>query len=128
MLKILPIETKEEQARIMALCSIEYKVAALAYAAYDEEVLVGASQFLLKGATCILTDIRNADGVVDEEALFIMGRGLLNFVDLCGIHDAYLAEPERIDPVLRGKIGFFENEKGEYYMNLRGFFTKHHHD
>lgn len=126
MLKILPIETKDEQARIMALCSIPYNIEALAYAAYDEDVLVGGAQFLLKGATCHLTDIRNADGVEDAEALFIMGRGLLNFVDLCGIHDAYLPDPDKVEPTLRAKIGFFPNEEGVYYMNLRGFFTKHH--
>ena len=126
MLKILPIETKEEQARIMALCSIDYNTNALAYAAYDDGKLVGGAQFLLKGAICQLTDIRNADGVDDAEALFIMGRGLLNFVDLCGIHDAYLPYPERIDAALRERIGFFADEKGVYYMNLRGFFNKHH--
>lgn len=127
MLKILPIETKEEQKRITSLCSIPYQVEALAYAAYDEGVLVGAAQFLLKDAVCRLTDIRNADGVEDAEALFIMGRGLLNFVDLCGIHDAYAPYPERTDAALLAKIGFFPNEKGELYMNLRGFFTGHHH-
>lgn len=126
MLKILPIETKEEQARIMALCSIPYNVNALAYAAYDEEILVGGAQFLLKGATCHVTDIANACGVDDEEALFIMGRGLLNFVDLCGIHDAYLDYPEKVSESLRARIGFFANDEGVYYMNLRGFFTSKH--
>ena len=126
MLKILPIETKEEQARIMALCSIPYNVNALAYAAYDDSVLVGGAQFLLKGATCHVTDIANADGVDDEEALFIMGRGLLNFVDLCGIHDAYLDSPEKVSEALRARIGFFANDEGVYYMNLRGFFTNKH--
>ena len=126
MLKILPIETKDEQARIMGLCSIPYNVNALAYAAYDEGVLVGGAQFLLKGSTCQLTDIRNADGVDDAEALFIMGRGLLNFVDLCGIHDAYVPNPEKIDDALLARIGFFANDEGVYYMNLRGFFTGKH--
>ena len=126
MLKILPIETKDEQARIMALCSIPYNVNALAYAAYDDEVLVGGAQFLLKGATCHVTDIANADGVDDEEALFIMGRGLLNFVDLCGIHDAYLDNPEKVSEALRVRIGFFANDEGVFYMNLRGFFTNKH--
>ena len=126
MLKILPIETKDEQARIMALCSISYNLNALAYAAYDEGVLVGGAQFLLKGATCHITDIANADGVDDEEALFIMGRGLLNFVDLCGIHDAYLDFPEKVSEALRARIGFFASDEGVYYMNLRGFFTNKH--
>lgn len=127
MLEILPIQTKDEQARLMALCSIPFDKNALAYAAYDNGVLVGGAQFLLKGTNCYLTDIRNADGVEDAEALFIMGRGLLNFVDLCGIHDAYVPVPDKIDDKLLGRIGFFPNEAGDYYMNLRGFFDGKHH-
>ena len=128
MLSILPIETKEEQERIMALCGIPYRKACLAYAAYDEETLVGGAQFYFQNRCCYLTDIKNPDGVKDEEALFIMGRGLLNFVDRCGIHDAYLAEPDRVGEALRLRIGFFPDGEGRFYMNLRGFFEgKHDH-
>lgn len=127
MLEILPIQTKEEQERLMALCSIPYDPEALAYAAYDNGVLVGGAQFRLKGRCCYVTDIRNADGVDDAEALFIMGRGLLNFVDLCGIHDAFVADPDKIDAALLARIGFFPNEAGDYTMNLRGFFDGKHH-
>lgn len=126
MLSILPIETKEEQARIMSLCSIPYRAACMAYAAYDDGRLVGGAQFYLKNRCCFLTDLCNADGVSDEEALFIMGRGLLNFADRCGLHDAYLVAPEKIDERLRTKIGFFPDDEGKYYMNLRGFFDGKH--
>ena len=127
MLKILPIQTKDEQEKLMTLCSIPFRPEALAYAAYVEDTLVGGAQFTLSGGICRLLDIRSPEGVDDDEALFIMGRGLLNFVDLCGIHDAYAINEGNMDKKLLARIGFWKNDKGEEYMNLRGFFTEHKH-
>ena len=127
MLKIVPIQEKDEQKRLMEACSIPYREFCLAYAAYEEGTLVGGAQFYFEGGACHLTDIRCPEGINDDEALFIMGRGLLNFVDLCGIHDAYADEPERLDRRLIARIGFWKNDEGLEYMNLRGFFTDHKH-
>lgn len=127
MLRIIPIQTKAEQERLMSLCSIPYRAECLAYAAYDEGVLIGGVQFYFEKAACHITDIRCVEGISDDEALFIMGRGLLNFVDMNGIHDAYIDEPERFDARLIARIGFWKNEAGLHYMNLRGFFTDHKH-
>ncbi|MBQ7364255.1 MAG: hypothetical protein IJW46_01510 [Clostridia bacterium] len=127
MLRIIPIQTKDEQETLMRACSIPFRYDAMAYAAYEGDTLVGGAQFYLKGTACYLVDIRSPEGVEDEEALFIMGRGLLNFVDLCGIHDAYAINEGNMDKKLIAKIGFWKNEKGEEYMNLRGFFTSHKH-
>lgn len=127
MLRIIPIQNKEEQKLLMAACSIPYRAECLAYAAYDENTLVGGVQIYFHNAACYITDIRSPEGISDDEALFIMGRGVLNFVDLAGIHDAFLDDPTRIDKKLAARIGFWKNENGEDYMNLRGFFTDHKH-
>lgn len=126
MLKILPIQTKEEQKKLCDLCSVTYRPECLAYSAYDDENFVGIAQFKFSDKKVFLTDIKNADGVEDEEALFIMGRGLLNYTDLVGIHDAFLESYEKISPSLAMRIGFFPDENGMYYMNLRGFFDAKH--
>jgi len=127
MLRIIPIQAKEEQKRLMEACGIPYRPECLAYAAYEEGTLIGGAQFYFENAACHITDIRCKEGVDDDEALFIMGRGLLNFVDMCGIHDAYIDEPERHNKRLTARIGFWKNEEGLEYMNLRGFFTDHKH-
>lgn len=127
MLKILPIQTKEEQKEIMAQCSIPFRAYCFAYAAYDDGILIGGVQFYFENAACHIVDIRTKEGVDDEEALFIMGRGVLNIVDMCGIHDAYVEDPERLDKKLIARIGFWKNDEGKEYMNLRGFFTGHKH-
>jgi hypothetical protein len=62
----------------------------------------------------------------DFEALFVMGRGTLNFIDLCGVHYAYYKGTNIDEPLLRA-IGFKKEENGEYGINLEGFFTDHHH-
>lgn len=126
MLKILPIQTVQEQERLCRLCSVEYSRACLAYSAYDDDVFVGIAQFRFADRKLFICDIRNADGIEDEEALFIMGRGLLNYADLVGIHDAYLEFPERVSHSLAMRIGFFSDKNGLYYMNLRGFFDAKH--
>ncbi|MBR2986493.1 MAG: hypothetical protein IKC63_00585 [Clostridia bacterium] len=127
MLRIIPIQEKEEQKRLMTLCSIPYRPETMAYAAFDDGVLVGGAQFYFKNACCYVTDIASPEGIDDDEALFIMGRGMLNLVDLWGIHDAYFEDPSRASKQLLARIGFWKNEKGEEYMNLRGFFTDHKH-
>ncbi len=140
MLRIHAIQTKEVQKEICEKCSVEFIPDALAYAAYDTpEIpddptssdtlpgeLLGVAQFSFKKGGAHLYDLRSPEGVDDFEALFIMGRSLLNFVDLCGTHDAYLPYPERLSTRLITAIGFKKQEDGTYYMNLRGFFTKHH--
>ena len=140
MLRIHAIQTKDMQKQVCELCSVEFIPDALAYAAYDTPeipddpttsdeapgTLLGVAQFSFKKDGAYIYDLRSPEGIDDFEAMFIMGRSLLNFVDLCGTHDAYLAFPERIEPRLVTAIGFKKLENGKYYMDLRGFFTKHH--
>lgn len=127
MLEILAVQTKEEQKRLCEICNIEFRLTALSYAAYVDDELVGVSQFGIKGKDGYIFDLVSAPEKDDEDALFIMGRGLLNFLDLSGIHDAYIAPSATMPRKLSARIGFFPDDEGRLYMNLRGFFTDHHH-
>lgn len=128
MLRILPLESKQEQQRICGLCGIPYDAESLAYGAWEGELLVGGAQFrLAAGGVCELRDLSCARGVEDDEALFIMGRGLLNFVDRVGYHDAVAVFPQRISTAVLHRIGFFADESGKFVMNLRGRFDGSHH-
>lgn len=142
MLRIHAIQTKEIQKELCEKCSVEFIPDALAYAAFEtDEIpddpttsdtipgkLLGIAQFSFKKDGVYVYDLRSPEGVDDFEALFIMGRSMLNFVDLCGTHDAYLPYPEKISPRLISAVGFKKQDDGTYYMDLRGFFTKHHGD
>lgn len=127
MLKVLPIESKDEQAEICARCSTEYKPDALAYAATVDGVLAGVSQFKVTSDGGIVYDISPADDFDNFEAMFVMGRGTLNFIDLCGVHNATYVGEVKDAPLLRA-IGFREDENGKWTINLEGFFTDHCHN
>ena len=125
MIKVLPIQTKEEQQRVCALCGVEFNADMLAYAASVDDRLAGVCQFKLTDKGGIVTDIAATLDHCDNEALFVMGRGALNFIDLCGVHFAVFTG--KCDELLLRKIGFRQGDDGVWSVNLEGFFTDHCH-
>ena len=130
MLKVLPIQTKAEQEEICKKCNVNFKPDALAYGATVNDVLMGVSQFKLTDKGGMVYDIAPADGTFDFEALFVLGRGTLNFIDLCGVHSAYFVgeTPDEQSERLIKAVGFKKTDDGSYFVNLEGFFTDHCHD
>ena len=132
MLKVLPIQSKAEQESICKRCGVVYKPELLAYSADYDGTLAGVCQFKLTAEGGILYDIAAASDYEGDtfEPLFVMGRGTLNFIDLCGVHRAFFdGECSENDEGLIRAIGFTKNENGRYEVNLEGFFTdpcKHH--
>lgn len=131
MLKVLPIQSKQEQERLCRLCHISYRPDLLAYAATVDEITVGICQFKLTDRGGFLYDLAKLPNTHSEssecsdfEAMFVMGRGTLNFIDLCGVHRAYYCGNDPDDALLRA-IGFRLNKSGMYEINLEGFFTDH---
>ena len=124
MLKVLPIQTKEEQKIICTLCGVDYNADLLAYAAYDDDKLMGVCQFRLTANGGEIYDLAHAKDTQSFEALFIMGRGTLNFIDLCGVHYARFCG-EASNEALLSAIGFKKQSDGSFDINLEGFFTDH---
>jgi len=125
MLKVLPIQSKTEQEEICKKCNVKFDPDLLAYVATVDDKLAGICQFRLTDNGGMLYDIAPAEGTNDFEALFVMGRGTLNFIDLCGVHKAFFVG-EADDTLLRA-IGFAKNADEKYEINLEGFFTDHCH-
>ena len=125
MLKVLPIQSKEDQAEICRKCGVEYKADLLAYSATVDDILAGVCQFKLSAEGGIIYDIAAATDYTENifEPLFVMGRGTLNFIDLCGIHRAFF-DGECHDEGLIRAIGFKKNEDGRYEVDLVGFFDE----
>lgn len=119
MLEIKPIQDKTAQKALCELCGVSYKPTALAYSAYDGGSPVGVCQFRIADDIGHFYDLKNVVGVDDREALIIMGRAALNFVDLCGVHEAFF---EGEDDTAARYIGFYERD-GKLYVNLTGMFT-----
>ena len=129
MLKVLPIQSKDEQEKICSQCNVKYDPDLLAYVATVDGKLTGVSQFRLTDKGGIVYDISPADGTFDFESLFVLGRGTLNFIDLCGVHKAYFvgSVPDEQTERLIKAIGFSKTESG-FFVDLNGFFTDHCHD
>ena len=129
MLKVLPIQSKINQEEICLRCGVEYDPDLLAYSATVDDELAGVCQFKLTDKGGLVYDLAPVKDSFDFEAMFVLGRGTLNFIDLCGVHYAiYRGEvkDEQTERLVKA-VGFKLTERGTYEVNLEGFFTDHCH-
>ena len=126
MFKISPINDINIQAEYAALCSTSVKNGYFAYAMIDVETneLMGFSQFEIDGACGYISDISPRDGLSDFEAMFILGRATMNFIDMCGAHECK-ADKCAADERLLKSIGFKVTDSGDWYANMTGMFDGH---
>ncbi len=123
MLKVLPIQSKLKQEEICLKCGITYNPDLLAYSATVDDELAGVCQFRVTGEGGIIYDLAQVPGGNDFEAMFVLGRGTLNFIDLCGVHKAFF-DGKTDDEGLIKAIGFSKNEEGRFEVDLEGFFDE----
>ena len=71
-----------------------------------------------------ISDLKPRLGSSDFEAMFILGRSTMNFIDLCGKHTCYAAEYAAEERLLKA-IGFSKDENGRYFVDMTGFFDGH---
>ena len=124
MLTVLPIQSKLEQEATCARCGVPFRSECMAYAAEVDQKLVGICQFYLDSEGGHITDFSacsSENEAPDNEALFIMARGCLNFIDLCGIHRAFF-EADFANTDLIHAIGFRKSSAGRWEVDLEGFF------
>jgi hypothetical protein len=129
MLKVLPIQSKISQEEICLRCGVKYDPDLLAYSATVDDQLAGVCQFKLSDKGGLIYDLAPVKDSFDFEAMFVLGRGTLNFIDLCGVHYAiYRGEvkDEQTERLVKA-VGFKLTERGTYEVNLEGFFTDHCH-
>lgn len=127
MLKVLPVESKEKQKDICERCGVSFNADTLAYAATVDDRLAGICQFKVTAEGGLIYDLAPALDFDNFEAMFVMGRGALNFIDLCGVHNATFVGEVKDSSLLRA-VGFKESEDGLFKINLEGFFTDHCHN
>lgn len=121
MFKITPIQEKALQEKIATLCGAEYRPDAFAYQMFDIDSgkIMGMSQFEI-GEHGYIYDIKEAPSCDDFEAMFIMARQTMNFIDLCGNHTCYASKDAGNERLLRA-IGFKEVD-GQMYCDMTGMF------
>ena len=128
MITVTPIQDKALQAELCARCGIPFDVDMLAYQALGEDNdFAGICQFRMDAEGGHIHHLAAPLNTPPTDALFVMGRAALNFMDLCGVKTAFF-KGNANDALLR-RIGFELDEKGRYTVSLEGFFThpcQHH--
>lgn len=119
MLIIKPIQDKELQSQLCIRCRVEYDPDLLAYGAWVDGEFVGICQFKM-GEAARIVDLAKAVGTDDTEAMFIMGRQTMNFIDLHGVHYAYF-EGDCDEKFIKW-LGFTRDENGRWGADLAAFF------
>ena len=123
MFKISPVQNSAEAKEYITLVGGEYLPQAFVYVMKDaaSDVVMGASQFEISADGGIIYDLKPApDYSNDFEALFILGRQTMNFIDICGIHTCRAAKKSAEEKLLLS-IGFKKNGE-EYFCDMTGFF------
>ena len=88
MFKISPIQDKELQKKYADECGAQFCPELFAYSMINQESgeLMGMSQFDVSGESGYIKTLKPKIGYSDFEAMFILGRATMNFIDLCGNH------------------------------------------
>lgn len=113
------------------LCGTEYDADRLYYAIYENDgsvlpeekeipTVLGVCGFGIKGQTAVIYDIMPKINTYDLEAMYILGKAVLNFVDLCGIKKAEFAAG---DLKLAKHLEFTESD-GKLSLSLEDYFTE----
>ena len=126
MFKITPINDRDYQKKCAEACNTEYIPDFFAYVMLDNETneFMGFSQFEINENGGYITDLREPAGRNDYEAMFILGRATMNFIDLCGSHTCY-AKPDAGEEKLLHAIGFKTQNDGLLFCDMSGMFDGH---
>lgn len=121
MFKITPIQDKARQKEICTSFGVEFRPEAFAYIMFDIDSgePMGMSQFEI-GESGYIYDIKEAPTHNDFEAMFILARQTMNFIDLCGAHTCCAYKTTAPEKLLKS-IGFKEKD-GEYFCDMTGMF------
>lgn len=115
MLEILPVKDKILQESICFQCGVKFDASLFAYAAYSDGKPIGVSQFAINDGAGVLVDLMS--NINDPHLLFLMGRAVLNFIDICGAH-IVTCKNKNIDESLLCSIGFSKKSSKSFEIDL----------
>ena len=99
MLTAKKVLDRDSAQKLCALCKTEYDADLLYYAIYENDgsvlppekeipTVLGVCGFCFEKDTAVLAEIMPREGTYDLEAMYILGKAVLNFVDLAGFKKA----------------------------------------
>ena len=126
MFKITPITDTDLHKTCAKAVGVPYRDGFFAYSMSDAETgeLMGFSQFEIEKSGGIISDIAEAPSRDDFEAMFILGRQTMNFLNMCGAEIIRAKRTDENEKLLLA-IGFRKNDEGEFVCNTNGMFDGH---
>ena len=126
MFKISPIQDENEKKLYLTKCGALPIDGYFAYKMIDEDSgeIMGISQFEICKDYGYISDLKEALGRDDFEAMFILGRATMNFIDLCGPHKCRASATAGNERLIKA-IGFTLMEDGEYFADMSDMFSGH---
>ena len=121
MLTVFPIQSKQEQAELCALCGVNFIENAFAYRADDGD-FIGICQFTFENNCGYIKNLSYAPSALDNEAMIIMLRATMSFMYRCGLVNSYM-EKNATTPDLLKVSGYKLNDDGKYYLDLDKFYN-----
>ena len=122
MLTASPIQNKEEQKNICEFCGIPFRPDSFAYSQKENGKVIAAAQFDIDTNGGVILDLQMKSGLEDDiEALFILGRAVLNFLDLMGNKACTFAVKDEHDKKMAKMLAFKEKD-GVWTLDLEGLF------
>lgn len=127
MFKISPVNDKELQKKYALECGSQYIPDAFGYAMINQDngELMGMAQFDILKDYGLIYSLKTKIGYSDFEAMFILGRATMNFIDMCDVHICK-ANTDSAEEILLKSIGFkLSEEQNCYIADMNGMFDGH---
>ena len=121
MLRARALRDIDEQKTCCEVCGIVHNPDMLYFAIFENETdCLGTLEFRFTKKGALITDVKPKVGTYDDEAMFILGKAALNFIDLVGFK---YVEYEADDEKLCGLLEFFKKD-GVMQVSLEGYFDE----
>lgn len=123
MFVISPVRDIDERNKIISDLKITEIPCSFMYSMKDKQsgALLGASQFDIFDGYGYIYDLRCATEPFDFEAMFILGRATMNFIDLCDVHICRIKK-DASDGDLYRAIGFRTECPDCFECDMTGMF------
>ena len=121
MLRARALRDIGEQKNCCSVCGMQHNPDMLYFAIFENETdCLGTLEFRFTKEGAKITNVKPKEGTYDDEAMFILGKATLNFIDLVGPkYVEYAADDEKLCRLLE-----FFPKNGVMQVNLTGYFDE----
>ena len=124
MLEMRPVYTSYEREEYTKPFGITPEEGKTVICARYPDKFVGMAYVSAEGENGTIHFLSLIDGYHDDIDIFLLGKAMLNYLDLHGAKN--VVYPDVKDEALAKRLGFRKGEDGVYRVNLEGYFTGKH--